>query len=285
MTALSVGTGVVIATVDGRQGSAQITVRVVPVVSVSVSPTTASVIVGGSTTLIATPRDSAGQPLFNRVIGWSSSNSSIATVNSSGVVTGVAAGSAIITASVEGKTGTATITVSTVAQGQVASITVSPPSATVNVAWTTNLSATARDGNGNAIPGSTFTWSSSNASIASVSASGVVTGVAPGAATIFATSGGKTGSAAITVQLALVDHIDVTPANPALDPGQTVQLTATLYDQQNNVLTGRTVTWSSADATKATVSATGLVTAIKKGNVTVTAAAGGKSGSTTVRVQ
>jgi uncharacterized protein YjdB len=66
--------------------------------------------------------------------------------------------------------------------------------------------------------------------------------------------------------------------------GQTVQLTATLYDQRNNVLTGRTVTWSSADVSKATVSNNGLVTALKKGTVAITASSGGKSGSTTITI-
>ena len=72
----------------------------------------------------------------------------------------------------------------------------------------------------------------------------VVTGVAPGSATISASAGGKTGNASITVQLAPVDRIVVTPANPTVNIGQTAQLTATLYDQHNNVLIGRTVTWS-----------------------------------------
>jgi uncharacterized protein YjdB len=190
----------------------------------------------------------------------------------------------VITATIEGKSATATVTVNAVAQGQIATVTISPASATVNVAWTTNLTATARNANGNIVSGVTFTWSSSNASIASVSSTGVVTGVAPGTATIFAIAGGKTGTSSITVQLAPVDRIVVTPSNPTVNIGQTVQLTATLYDQRNNVLTGRTVTWLTSDATKATVSSTGLVTALKKGNVNITASSGGKSGSTTVTI-
>ena len=164
------------------------------------------------------------------------------------------------------------------------SVTVSPSSATVNVAWSTTLSATARDGNGNPVQGAQITWSSSDPAVATVS-NGVVTGVAPGSVTITATSGSATGTASITVQLAPVDRIVVAPSNPSVKPGQTVQLAATLYDQQDNVLTGRTVTWASSDATRASVDATGLVTAIKKGNVTITASSGGKSGTTTVKVQ
>ena len=120
--------------------------------------------------------------------------------------------------------------------------------------------------------------------MATVTQAGVVTGMAPGSATISASAGGKTGTSAITVQLAPVDRIVVTPANPTVNIGQTRQMTATLYDKQNNVLTGRLVTWSSSDANKATVSNSGLVTALKAGSVNITASSGGKSGSTTVTI-
>jgi uncharacterized protein YjdB len=192
----------------------------------------------------------------------------------------VGAGTATITATIDGKSASATVTV----QLPIASITISPSLASVNVAWTTTLTATARNANGNAIPGVQFTWSSSNTSVATVSATGVVTGVAPGSVTISASAGGKTGTSSITVQLAPVDRIVVTPANPSVKEGSTVQLTATLYDARNNVLTGRTVTWSSSNTTRATVSSTGLVTAKVDGNVTITASSGGRSGSTTVTV-
>jgi uncharacterized protein YjdB len=117
-----------------------------------------------------------------------------------------------------------------------------------------------------------------------VSPAGVVTGVAPGNVTISASAGGKTGTAAITVQLAPVSRIVVTPANPSVKVNNTVQLTATVYDAQNNVLTGRTVTWNSSNTNRATVNSTGLVTGKATGTATITASSGGKSGSTAVTV-
>jgi uncharacterized protein YjdB len=280
VTALAPGTGVVVLTVDGRQASATLTVNVVPVASVVVSPTAPNVTVGQTVQLTATPMSATGQPLTGRVTTWSTSAGTVATVSSSGLVTGVAAGSAVITATSEGKSGSATVTV----QPPISTITVSPSISNVNVAWTTNLTATARSSNGSTIPGVTFTWSSSNTSIATVSAAGVVTGVAPGNVTISASAGGKTGTAAVTVQLASVDRIVVTPANPSVKVNNTVQLTATVYDAQNNVLTGRTVTWSSSNTNRATVNSTGLVTGKATGTVTITATSGGRSGSTTVTV-
>jgi hypothetical protein len=79
-------------------------------------------------------------------------------------------------------------------------VTVAPPSTTVAVGATVALIATARDANGQAITGTTFTWATSDSTLARVDASGVVTGVAAGAATITATApNGVAGSAAVTV--------------------------------------------------------------------------------------
>src|SRR5207249_562610 len=81
------------------------------VASVAVSLPVAGAAVGQTLQLTATPKDSSGNPLSGRTIAWSSSAQQVATVSASGLVTGVAAGSATITAMSEGKSGTAAITV------------------------------------------------------------------------------------------------------------------------------------------------------------------------------
>jgi len=96
---------------EGKSGSATLTVTNVPVASVSVSPPSATIAVGGTQQLTATTKDSAGGNLSGRVVTWASSNTAVATVSSSGLTTGVAAGSATITATSEGKSGSAAITV------------------------------------------------------------------------------------------------------------------------------------------------------------------------------
>src|SRR5256712_2440202 len=101
------------ATGGGASDSATVTVTAVPVASVVVTPSTASVSVGQTTQLTATPLDSTGAPLTGRAVSWASDNAGVATVSGSGLVSGVAAGSAIITATIETKGGTAAITVST----------------------------------------------------------------------------------------------------------------------------------------------------------------------------
>src|SRR5437660_3714475 len=190
------GTATITATSEGKSGTSTITVTPVPVASVEVTPATASVQAGQTVQLTATPRDAGGNPLSGRTVTWSSSNTSVAAVSNSGLVSGVTPGSATITATSEGKSGTSSVTVTNV---PVATVDVSPPSASVQAGQTVQLTATPRDAGGNPLSGRTVTWSSSNTSIAAVSTSGLVSGVTPGSVTISATSEGKSGTAAITV--------------------------------------------------------------------------------------
>ncbi len=166
------------------------------VASVEVTPSPASVPVGGTLQLTATLKDAAGAVLTGREITWSSSAVPIATVSTTGLVTGVAQGASVqIAATSEGISGTASVTV----QVPVASVQVAPAAASVAVGGTVQLSATLRDAGGNILVGRTVAWTSSDVAIASASPTGLVTGVAQGAATITATSEGKTGTASMTV--------------------------------------------------------------------------------------
>lgn len=120
----------------------------------------------------------------------------MATVSTAGEVTGVTPGSARISASTGGRSGSSTITVTPV---PVASVTVAPATARVGVGATQPLVATLRDASGNVLTGRSLTWLSGSPTIAQVSPSGVVTGVTRGTVLIFAESEGKRGQASITV--------------------------------------------------------------------------------------
>jgi acid phosphatase len=100
--------------------SASVTVAcAIPVATVTVSPASVSLQIGQSSQLTATPKDANGNPLTGRAITWSSSNTAIATVSGSGLVTGVAAGGpATITATSEGRSGSAAVTVTTASAGR-----------------------------------------------------------------------------------------------------------------------------------------------------------------------
>jgi hypothetical protein len=100
------------ATVDGVSGEALITVQPFPIARIEVTPPQAGVLVGGSTELVATAYDAQGQPLPDRIPVWTSSAPSIAAVTSTGIVLGMTEGGPVtITATAEGKSGTALITV------------------------------------------------------------------------------------------------------------------------------------------------------------------------------
>src|SRR3989441_567611 len=241
----------------GKADTAVVTVSSVSVASVTVSPATASLQVGQTVQLTATPQDASGSPLSGRVVTWVSSNPAAATVSASGVVTGVAVGAATITATSEGQNGTSSVTIALI---PVASVSLSPGSATVVTGNTVQLTATPQDANGAPLSGRVVTWASSNPAAATVSASGLVTGVAVGAATITATSEGKSATTAITVSAVPVASVTVSPATASLQVGQTVQLTATPKDASGAALTGRVVTWASSNPAAATVNGSGLVT-------------------------
>lgn len=141
---------------------------------------------------------------------------------------------------------------------------------------TVQLSAMTNDASGNALSGRAIAWTTDAAAVASVSASGLVTAVAPGTATVTATSEGKVGTAVVTVQhpVAAVT-LDRTAAS--FVPGQAMQLAATLKSAGGEVITGRALTWTTSASTTATVNSTGLVTAVAPGTATITASAEGKS--------
>jgi uncharacterized protein YjdB len=166
----------------------------------------------------------------------------------------------------------------------VAGVTVNPASASLTVSATAQLTATPKDSNGAALSGRAVTWASNNPAVATVSATGLVKGVAAGSATITATSEGKSGSATITATSVPVASVTVSPASAGVVVGATVQLTATLKDALGNPLSGRVVTWASSAPSVASVSGTGLVTGLVVGTATVTATSGGQTGSSAVTV-
>ena len=111
VTGVAAGQVTITATSEGKSGAASINVTLVPVASVTVSPASGSVLVGQTLQFAATVKDAGGNILTGRTVTWTSSNTAWATASSSGVVTGVAAGSVTVTATSEGRSGTAAIIV------------------------------------------------------------------------------------------------------------------------------------------------------------------------------
>jgi uncharacterized protein YjdB len=197
IAALSPGSAVITATVEGKSGVAAITVSPAPVASVGVSPSSATLVVGQTVELEAQPRDAWGRPLGGRSVTWSSDRSEVAVVTSSGIVAAVSAGTATITASSEGRSGTATIVVEA---PTVHRVEITPATATLDQGGSFRLTATVYDSRGNAIPGAPVAWASSDTRIATVDNTGRVFGVAEGSVVITATSGDRAGTAAVGVR-------------------------------------------------------------------------------------
>jgi uncharacterized protein YjdB len=167
----------------------------------------------------------------------------------------------------------------------VASVEVTASSPTVEVGGIMIVSARAYDAAHKPLAGRTASWQSSNPAVATVN-NGTVTGVTPGAASITATIDGKSASVNVTVVAAPVASIVFTPAVPAVRQGETLALTAQPVDAVGRPLSGRPVTWSTANAGIATVNTTtGVVTGVSPGSVYIRAEAEGKRDSVQLRVK
>ena len=166
------------------------------------------------------------------------------------------------------------------------SISVNPSSHTLaSIGATVQLTATVRDQNNNPMSGQAVTWTSANTGVATVSGTGLVTAVSNGTAQITARSGNASGTASITVAEPVPTRIAITPSSHTLEAvGATVQLSATVRDQRNNVMSGLAITWSSGDDAVATVNADGLVTAVSNGMADITATHGNITGRATITV-
>lgn len=198
VTALASGDVSVQAVIDGYGGGAHITVVRAPVATIAITPSVTALPVGTNQQLTTTLRDEFGHVLPGRLVTWTSSDPPLASLDGIGVVTAVGLGGSLtITAASDGQPGSAQVTV---VPFSVATVSVDPSSREVVAGATSRLAATLRDIGGRVLLGRSVTWSSSDTSVATVDATGVVRGVRPGGpVTISAFREGQTGAAQITV--------------------------------------------------------------------------------------
>ena len=264
----------------GKTATCKVTVSdtEIKVTGVTLNKTALTLETGASETLTATV---APAEATNKKVTWKSDKPEIASVDANGKVTGVKAGEATITVTTEdgGKTATCKVTVK---PNLVSEITLA--ALAIYVGESKAVTATVKPDDAT---NKELTWTSSDETVATVDATGKVTGKKIGTATITATAqdgSGVSGSCTVTV-LSAVKTVTVTPANLTLGKNKSYTLTATV-DAQPGTDTG--VTWTSSDTTIATVDATGTVTATDKvGTVTITAtskADPAKKGTCTVKV-
>lgn len=284
VTGVAVGGTIITARADGATAQTNFTVQPA-VASVVLSPQTSTLAVQATRTLSVSVTDKDGKTISGRTVSFSSSNPAIATVSAEGVVAGVSIGRVTITATTvrELVSGTATVDVVPVS---VASVAISPAGAqTVFEGLTLQLSAVLRDANGAVLSGRPVSWTTSNQLVATVSSSGLVTGVSVGSTQITAESEGKTASTTITVAPRPVASIALSPNPGSVKVGQAIQMSVDLRDASGGQLStaGRTVAWESSNNPVATVQ-NGVVTGVSQGTATITVTVEGKSASAIVNV-
>lgn len=276
------------------QGSGIPTVPTPVLTTIAISPTSPSINVGATQQLAAICKDQNNNTMTCPTLSWLSSNPAIASVNSSGLVTGVSAGGPVnITASASGKTSNVSaITITPPAQ-VLTTIAISPTTPSIGIGGLAVLNAVCKDQNNNTMTCTTLTWTSSNPAIATIDPSainplaGLVTGVSPGSVNMTASAGGVTSNIStviVTGTISILTSIAISPTTTSIAPLATKQFTVICKDQGNNAMTCPTLTWTSSNPTVATVNSTGLATGITIGTTNITTSAEGITSMATMTV-
>lgn len=289
VTAVAVGNVTVTALSETRVATLGITVTEIPPASVTLEPNAFALGTGLTRQLVPTVIDTAGHLVTNfnnRNVVWQSKSSIVASVSSSGVVTGTGAGTTDIFVTVDGmRSNDATVTVSPATNN----VIVTPFNPQVlRIGTTVQLTAQARDNNNQPIPGKVANWSSNNPTIANVSQSGLVTGIATGSTTITAEIDNKTASVQVTVTLVPVGSVTFTVSTDTLVENDVRQYNPVVKDTAGKVITsliGRQVIFTSNNLPVANVSNQGVVNAVSQGVATINATVDGvASNDLTMRV-
>jgi uncharacterized protein YjdB len=168
------------------------------------------------------------------------------------------------------------------APSRVASLVLQPFSARLELGETLQLRTVLRDSAGRILTDHSVTWATSNAEVARISPAGVVTALRHGSVTITAVADGKFATANVTV-LVPVALVEITPQDPTIEVGKTIQLKATVRGEAGIQPTGRVVSWSSSNPAIASVSV-GKVGGRRQGSALIEARAGDVRATTSVTV-
>lgn len=249
--------------IDEKSGNVTVEPGVkIGVTSVTLDKTDLTLDVNDTEKLTATvnPNDAT-----NKTVTWKSDKPEIVEVDSNGNVTAKAAGTATITATVDGKSVSCKVTVNGQTTVPVASVELNQTTLELIAGKEATLTATVKPDNAT---NRTVAWESNATNVATVDNSGKVTAVSEGTATITAKAGEQTATCTVTVTKAdvAVESVTLNPTTLTLEKGSTGTLTATVAPQN---ATNNTVTWSSSNPEFATV-ANGTVTAVSAGTATIT---------------
>nr|WP_277751220.1 Ig-like domain-containing protein [Granulicella sibirica] len=277
------GSGSVSAMLNGVTAtSGTVSITAATLTSLAISPANAQVAKGTTRQFTATGTFSDGSTQnLSTNVAWTSSNGAIVAINANGLATGEGTGAAQLTASYQGQT--ASTSSFTVTPATLVSIAFSPATPSVAAGTTAQVTTTGNfsDGSTQDLSGSA-TYSSSDPTVATVSATGLVSGVAPGTSVVTVTAGGMTSTFTVNVTTATLVSIAITPGTPAsFAKGTTQQFTATgTYSDGTTQNLSSSATWTTSNASAITVDSHGLATGAGVGSAQLTATYQGRSATT-----
>ena len=271
VTAVANGTATITATAGSVSGSATATVAQ-QVSSVEVTPATGFVLPGTTLRLMAEAKDANAHVVDGAQFAWASSDTTVAVVDATGLVTGATEGDVEVSATSSGVTGRAQLEVVEPAPTTVA---VSPDAVVLEALGDTlRLAAEVQDQIGRPMHGEAVTWTASDTLVASVDSTGLLTAVGNGQAAVTAASGRISGGAAVQV-MQVARSVLVAPAADTLVLGDSLRLVAEAFDARGHPVERAALAWSSSDPSVAAVDASGVVRGVGEGTADITVAAGG----------
>jgi uncharacterized protein YjdB len=295
-TSVGAGTATITVTFGGQTDTATLTVTGATLTSINVNPPTPSVARGLVVTFTATGvYDDASTRDLTTLVNWTSSDTNVALISNSagsqGYATAANVGTSTITATLGSESGTADMTVTA---ATLQSITLGPTNPTIAKGTTQQFTATGFYTDHTSVNiTNQVVWGSTNAAVGPISnasgSQGLATGAAVGSTTISATLSGVTQTTTLTVNAKQLTAIGITPTNPTIAKGNSIQFVAvgTYSDLTTQVLT-TAVAWNSSNNAIATISnapgSEGLANGVDQGVVTITAAIGNISGTTDLTV-
>jgi uncharacterized protein YjdB len=283
VSGVAVGTSTITAVLNTTSASVTVAVTAPSIVAISVSPddSTEPLDITQQFTATALYSDGSSQDLTVGVT-WSSSSTSVATIDNTGLAATVGAGTTTITATVGSQSDTATLTV---VAANLTSIVVAPATSSMAVDTQQPFTATGifDDGSTQLLP--TVQWSSSDQNVLTIDANGLGTAVNAGTSTVTATSGSISGTASVTVTSATLVSIAIAPLNSNMPVNAAKQFSATgTFSDSSTLDMTQQVLWKSSSPSVATISAAGLASSVATGSTTIQAAWGSITQSTTLTV-
>lgn len=281
---VAAGSSSISATFGGKSAAAQLSVSPAVLRAIAITPLAPSIAIGGTQQFLVsgTFSDSSTRDV-TAVSTFASASPATATIAAGGLALGKLAGSTQITATTGALT---TSTVLSVTPATLLAIAVTPQNPVVPIAATRQLAVLASysDGSSADVTASS-SFVSATPAVASVAGGGLVAGVTGGNSIVTASFNGKSAGTSVTVPATGLVSIAVTPATASIAVGGVQQFiaTATYADNSKAIITG-SATWTSASTATATVLNTGIANGIAAGSSSITATAGGQSGSALLSV-